>query len=151
MRGGTRCSMYSYDCSALWKYTAALYRPRLRSGRHYGLRGAGRKCCTRPEVDDERPGRPESPVGPVSTKILPVAVCLSNSDGQTLRPYYKCLEQLSSDTVEFGTLRSFKRTMLVDFSQFLKCFNHKFHLRVYCLYIGICLRVCVCVCVYGQL
>jgi len=84
MRGGTRCSMYSYDCSALWKYTAALYRPRLRSGRHYGLRGAGRKCCTRPEVDDERPGRPESPVGPVSTKILPVAVCLSNSDGQTL-------------------------------------------------------------------
>jgi len=30
---------------------------------------------------------------------------------------------LSSDTVDFGTLRSFKRTIkLVDFSQFLKCF-----------------------------
>ena len=30
---------------------------------------------------------------------------------------------LSSDTVDFGTLRSFKRTIkLVDFSQLLKCF-----------------------------
>jgi len=51
---------------------------------------------------------------------------------------------LSSDAVDFGTLRSFKRTIkLVDFSQFLKCFNHKSHLRVCCLYIGI--YVCVCV------
>ena len=37
----------------------------------------GRKWRTRPEVDDERPVRPESPTVDVLTKILLVAVCLS--------------------------------------------------------------------------
>ena len=52
--------------------------------------------------------------------------------------------------IDYNTrIESFKRTIkLVDFSQFLKCFNHKSHLRVYFLYVGIglclCVRVCVC-------
>jgi len=38
---------------------------------------------------------------------------------------------LSSDTVDFGRLPSFKRTIkLVDFHNFLNVLNHKSHLRV---------------------
>ena len=56
---------------------------------------------------------------------------------------------LSSDTVDFRTLGSFKRTIkLADFSSFLKRFNLKSYLHVYCLYVcGLVCIVCVCVCV----
>jgi len=42
------------------------------------------------------------------------------------------------DTVDFGTLRSFKRTILslLIFKQFLKCFNRKSHLSA-CLSLAV--------------
>jgi len=53
---------------------------------------------------------------------------------------------LSSDTVDFGTLRSFKRTIkLVDFHNFLNVLTINLIYVFIFLYIDICLCVCVCV------
>ena len=64
----------------------------------------------------------------VTTRGHPFKLFKCHSDVNVRKSFFSqritnVWNSLSSDTVNFGTLRSFKRTIkLVDFSQFLKCF-----------------------------
>ena len=64
----------------------------------------------------------------VTTRGHPFKLFKCHSDVNVRKSFFSqriinVWNSLSSDTVDFGTLRSFKRTIkLVDFSQFLKCF-----------------------------